>query len=395
MVVNNSTAPNQLRKPTKPKKPYHDFPLFPHATKRWAKKIKGRLVYFGPWDDPQGALNKYLDQRDALYTGRKPMSNADMLTVKKLCNKFLSFKQGRVASKELTQRTWSELYVACERVIRVFGGDRPVVDLTAEDFEKLRAKLSETMGPVRLSKEVQMVRTLFKYGYDAGHIAAPVRFGPAFVKPSKKTLRLHRAAQGPRMFEAAEIHRMLDAAGTQLRAMILLGVNCGFGNHDCGTLPLSALDMENGWLNFPRPKTGVPRRCKLWSETVAALRKVLAARKPPNDPAHAGLAFITKRGGSWAKHDKDNPVSKETRKILDMLSINGRRNFYALRHTFETIGGDTRDQIAVNAIMGHVDNSMAANYRERIDDERLAAVADHVRSWLFSPGKSQTDDKGS
>ena len=34
--------------PGKPSKPYPEYPLYAHATKRWAKRIRGVIHYFGP-----------------------------------------------------------------------------------------------------------------------------------------------------------------------------------------------------------------------------------------------------------------------------------------------------------------------------------------------------------
>src|SRR5205823_9673799 len=91
-------------KPAKPNKPRPDFPLFAHATGRWAKKIRGKLHYFGPWADPDAALAKYLDQKDDLFAGRTPRVSRDGLTVRDLLNRFLTSKKLLVDAGELTPR---------------------------------------------------------------------------------------------------------------------------------------------------------------------------------------------------------------------------------------------------------------------------------------------------
>lgn len=71
--------------------------------------------------------------------------------------------------------------------------------------------------------------------------------------------------------------------------------------------------------------------------------------------------------------------------------------FYALRHTFETVAGESRDQVAVDHIMGHAREYMASIYRERTSDGRLQAVAEHVRKWLFGtkPKNNRRSSKSS
>lgn len=247
-------------------------------------------------------------------------------------------------------------------------------------------------------------------------IVQPVHFGQSFNKPSAKMLRKARNESGARLFEAHELRKILDAldgrrditghseqlmlkADPVMKAMVLLGVNCGFGNTDVASLPQSAVNFSEGWIDFPRPKTEIPRRVPLWKETTDALRDAIAQRPKPNDRADDDLCFLTTQGNRWvrvaSKQAEDEPeryvkvdtITARFSGLLRRLGINGRKGvgFYALRHVFETVAGESRDQVAVNAIMGHVDNSMAAMYRERISDERLRAVVETVRTWLWPP----------
>jgi integrase len=166
--------------------------------------------------------------------------------------------------------------------------------------------------------------------------------------------------------------------------MVFLGINAALGNSDIGSLPLQALDLESGWVTFPRPKTGAARRSKLWPETVAALRESIAARPKPKDKAHADLVFITKYGQPVAKENGDNAISSEFKKLLTDLGISRDGvNFYSLRHSFRTVAGETLDERACDYVMGHLRTDMGTNYTHNISDDRLQAVSQHVHDWLF------------
>ncbi len=81
-----------------------------------AKKVRGRLHYFGKWaDDPKGkaAFQRWLDQKDDLLAGREPRAKIipDGPTVADLCNSYLTYKKAALASQEITPRTFQEYYV--------------------------------------------------------------------------------------------------------------------------------------------------------------------------------------------------------------------------------------------------------------------------------------------
>jgi integrase len=387
----------------KPSKPHPDFPLTPHNNGKWVKKIRGRLFYFGTWDDPDGALREYLDVKDDLLAGRVPgaADNQEGLSVRDLVNAFLTHKKHKLETGELSPQSFGDYHTACARIVAAFGVNQAVEKLKPAHFEKLAFRFPKTWGPIRRGKAIQLVRSVFRYASEQDLIDRPVKFG-SFRKPARSVLRIHRAklraANGARMFSAAELRQVIAKAGVHFKAMLLLAANTGFGNADVSRLPLTALDLENAWVDFPRPKTGISRRVPLWPETVEALRRSIAVRPKPASPEHGALCFLTKKGAPWVKVNfhqadgkvrvvQDDSIAKELKKLTKKLGMaRPGLSFYAIRHGFQTIGEGANDLVAVRAIMGHADdaNDMSAHYREGVDDDRLLKVVEHVRAWLFT-----------
>ena len=199
-------------KRTRPKKPHQDFPLFRHPRGYWAKKVRGKHCYFGRIaDDPTGkaALALWLEQKDDLLAGRTPRANKDGLTLAELCNRFLTAKEQQRDAGDIRPTTFSDYYATCKHLVDTFGKRRLVEDLVATDFQNLRAKLAKRLGPHALSREVQQIRTLFKYGLESGLIERPVRFGPNSRSRRIASFGLIGRKRGARMFEAAQIRTLL------------------------------------------------------------------------------------------------------------------------------------------------------------------------------------------
>lgn len=400
---------NKRNRPKKPAKPRPDFPLYAHGVGKWAKKVRGKTVYFTKWtDDPKGvtALEMWLEQKDDLIAGRQPRKHdPDTLTVGHLCNHFLTHHEERRDRGEISPRTFQGLHATCANIIKCFGKGRPVSDLTPDDFGKLRSALAETRKAVSLRNEMQRCRSVFRYAYVNGLVDREVQYGSKFDKPELKQVRRERRQakdeHGLRMFDADELRLILDNAKQPLRTMVLLAVNCGFGPTDLSRLPMQYVDLEAGLIDYPRPKTEADRICPLWPETIAAIKEWIPNRPTAKSADNKGLLFLTVRGAAFVKVSKNgspkDAISQELDKVLKRLGIKRKGvGFYALRHTFRTVADAAKDPVATNLIMGHVDASMGAIYREDIATSRLRAVTNHVRQWLFQPDEDSkpTDDHG-
>ena len=358
------------------------LPVWKHkASGLWAKKAKGRIYYLSK--DLDEALAIFEANKETILAGRQIVS-ADGYTIGDIVNKFLAFKREKVQSGELSPRTYEDYKKTGAALIEFYGRTTAAESLTPSDFMGYKSEVGKRRNLIGVGNEVTRAKTIFKWSFEMELIAAP-RFGPDFGRPTNKAVRRHRREKGKKLLTAEQILLLLDEVGLHLRAMVLLGINGGFGNSECAKLPLNVIDLENGIIDWYRPKTEVDRLVTLWPETIEALRASLKRRPEPTEESAEDKFFVTQDGLCFARDEQTtNKISQRTTYAFQRLKIHQpSMSFYWLRHTHRTIADQVKDQPAADLIMGHVTQGISATYRQEIGIDRVRAITDHVRQWLY------------
>ncbi|MEM8738881.1 MAG: tyrosine-type recombinase/integrase [Planctomycetota bacterium] len=375
------------RKPRKPK----GSPLTPHANGQWCKKHLGHRYYFGIWEHHDAALKQFNHDWPYITEGKTPppMEAANGVDLALLANTWLDERRKDVSDGQLSTRTWDEYKRVAGFVLQKFGRTRPPLSLGKKDFAELRREANQVWRAGRITNFVNYTKQMFRYGVDLELIDHLPNFGRRFKGQSAPDRRRQKYEAGQNLFTPEECQVLVDNAGIVMQAMIMLGLNAGFGNKECADLTENDLDLNTGIADTLRSKSQVWRRAALWPETVAAIRAARAIRPKPSDPADANLIFITKRGNRYVNPDtSDNAVAMEFGKLMRKTGVKKpndprkRLGFYSLRRTFRTHADEVLDNAIVDVIMGHANESMGDTYVQSRDDARLWRVADHVRAKL-------------
>jgi len=378
-------------KKTKRKTRSDKFPLTKHPTGQYCKKIKGKLYYFG--SDKREALERYYEQAAYLHSGRvlPAQMTGESITIKTLCNLYLDYQESRLPTGEISPRHVYDQVMKLRSFAKFVGPNRPVSEVSTLDLQRYRRKLAkDSKAPRTINNYIGTMKNMYKWALDNEVISGTPNLRAV------KTVRVRN--QNRPTFTPSQIQALLQNASPQMKAMIWLGLNCGFGCTDCGKLKWKDLDLQNNRVRLARSKTGIDRNLPLWPETIQALKNV---------PKSGELVFYTRRGIPWvttrrvvekngtSRYTRTDNVTQAFSKLKKKAGIEMEKGvgFYTLRRTAATLTARSGDPFAVKSLLGHADLKMATTYVQDVSEQTDRAI-NNTRKLIIQGDFSPPADTG-
>ncbi len=260
-------------------------------------------------------------------------------------------------------------------------------DLTSAMLAGYRQMLAEdsTISIVTANHYIAHVRMLLNWGWRMHGISHPPMGSIEKFSTRKRAKKGHGRKQCREPLTWDELEKLFSVANVTDLALLMLGLNCGFGNMDIGTLKRSDIDLKHGTISHPRPKTGVERNFNLWPETVEVLNAYSAKYrgKPVNDDV-GELVFVGKRGNPlcWERIDEEGKLKRSDavmsrfKRLFTKAGLKRQYGvgFYILRHTYATIIGSNSDDLReVQAALGQITFEQQETYRHDRHQKSVSA----------------------
>ena len=300
---------------------YHKY------TKQYYITRGGRRIYLG--SDKNQALVKYHQLGLGVEPVQRELAPPVTITAKNLANRFLVAQQANWRNPKTTLKCYKDW-------LGRFIKDHPqlrIADFTVEKFAAWKLSLKERgYSPESINHYLGAVRAMFTFAEETDIVEKAPK-----LKRVKNATRPRAGSIEKPLYTLDDLNRLLKKADPQLKAMIMLALNCGFGPKDIRDLTWDHIDGER--VTLPRSKTGVCQTYLLWLETRALLEEIqqrraaLIARMARRRVQHCdnGHVFMTRFWKSWSK----DAVAEQFRKLCTKARI-PCYGFYRLRHCAST-----------------------------------------------------------
>ena len=356
------------------------FPLALHPTGQYCKKIKGKIRYFGT--DKKQALERYLAQATYLHGCQNSIqiaSNGNM-TLRELCDLYLQYQHSKVLAEDLTPKHHNDQISSLSKLMSFLGQGCKIESISTLDLQNYKRKLQSAYASVdRLNLNISVMKAMFHWARRNDVLETIPN-----IDAISKGKVVHKEMY---TFSSEQIKKLLSAADMKMRAMIWLGLNCGFGCTDCGKLKWKDLDLKKGRVRLARNKTGIRRNFPLWPETIQALKEL---------PRSGQLVFYTSEGHPWVttlvktngdgerEYTSVNRITPTFSRLMKKVRIHAPKGtgFYALRRMAATMAARSGDPFAVQRLLGHVDLTMATRYVQDVS-EQTDRVIENSRKYVI------------
>jgi integrase len=296
-------------------------------TKQYYITRGGKRIYLG--SDKNQALTKYHQLGLNIGIVQRELVQPVNITIKNLANRFLAAQQANWQNPNTTlkcYKNWLGRFIMDHPHLRI-------ADFTVEKFAAWKLSLKERgYSPESINHYLGAVRAMFIFAEESEIVDKAPK-----LKRIKNETRPKAGSTKKPLYTLDELNKLLKKADLQLKTMIMLALNCGFGPKDIRDLTWDHIDDER--VTLPRSKTGICQTYLLWPETKKLLedirkQRVVLVERMAQRKVHRsdhGHIFVTRFWRPWNK----DAVAEQFRKLCKKAKV-PCYGFYRLRHCAST-----------------------------------------------------------